>query len=601
MQLKTLLAVRGKDPSRQRKGRVQAIMLLGMMAGMLFVASYNAVEAEPQYYATNGAFISLLFILFALNRFGFVYLTGLSNVALTGVGSFLLISDELTAAFVTMPIPILIASYLLVPWAGFVVAAAMIVVAAVSGIAKLSLLILLIVSIISYLFADSLERAYQESRHQALHDPLTDLPNRALFLDRLEQELVSAERAGRVVAVLFIDLDNFKVINDSLGHYLGDRLLVEVSRRLSNSLRSRDSAARFGGDEFTILLANLWDAGGAVRVTKRLLEALHEPFVIGKHEIAVSASVGIALGNVDTARPSDLLRNADTALYQAKKTKGRYEVFRPRMHTQSLKRLKLEEDLRRAIEWGDDFEMHYQPQVTLDTRTIAEMEALVRWGHPRRGLVMPSEFIRVTEETGLIVPIGERVLEEACRQASVWRDQNGIHPGITMCVNLSMRQLQDPYLVDKVEGALRRAALDANELKLEITETVVMEDEQHVISVLRDLRSLGVRISLDDFGSGYSSLNYVKNLPVDGLKIDKSFIDGLGEDPVNDSIVRLIVDFAHALGLKVTAEGVENDRQVASLTAMRCDLAQGFYFSKPLPSEAAGVLATMNPLWRVPR
>ena len=595
-----MLEVRGKDPSRRRKGRVQAIMLLGMMAGMLFVAAYNTVEVEPQYYATNGAFVSLLLGFFLLNRFGFVYLAGLSTVFLTGVGSFLLMSDELTAAFVTMPIPILIASYLLVPWAGFVVAAVMIVVAAIFGIAKLSLLILLIVSIISYLFADSLERAYRESRYQALHDPLTDLPNRALFLDRLDQELVSAERAGRVVAVLFIDLDNFKVINDSLGHYLGDRLLVEVSRRLSNSLRSRDSAARFGGDEFTILLANLWDTESAVRVTKRLLNALHEPFVIGKHEVAVSASVGIALGN-DTAKPSDLLQNADTALYQAKRTKGRYEVFRPKMHTQSLKRLKLEEDLRRAIEWGDDFEVHYQPQVTLDTRAISEMEALVRWGHPTRGLVMPSEFIQVSEETGLIVPIGERVLEEACRQAREWRDRNGLHPRITMCVNLSMRQLQDPYLVDKVEGSLRRAALDANELTLEITETAVMEDEQHVIRVLRDLRSLGVRISLDDFGSGYSSLNYVKNLPVDSLKIDKSFIDGLGEDPVNDAIVRLIVDFAHTLGLKVTAEGVENERQVASLTAMRCDLAQGFYFSKPLSSEAAKDLVATNLSWRVPR
>ena len=249
-------------------------MLLGMLAGMLFVAVYNAVEAEPQYYATNGAFVTLLLGLFLLNRFGFVYLAGLSTVFLTGVGSFLLISDELTAAFVTMPIPILIASYLLVPWAGFVVAAVMIVVAAIFGIAKLSLLILLIVSIISYLFADSLERAYRESRYQALHDPLTDLPNRALFLDRLEQELVSAERAGRVVAVLFIDLDNFKVINDSLGHHLGDRLLVEVSRRLINSLRSRDSAARFGGDEFTILLTYLLDTSSAVRVTKRLLDAL---------------------------------------------------------------------------------------------------------------------------------------------------------------------------------------------------------------------------------------------------------------------------------------------------------------------------------------
>jgi EAL domain-containing protein (putative c-di-GMP-specific phosphodiesterase class I) len=290
---------------------------------------------------------------------------------------------------------------------------------------------------------------------------------------------------------------------------------------------------------------------------------------------------------------------AATVLYQAKVTKGRFEVFRSSMYTRNLKHLDLEEDLRRAID-SDDFEVYYQPQVTLDTRAIAEMEALVRWKHPTGGLVMPSEFIRITEETGLIVPLGERVLEEACRQAREWRCQNGHRPRITMCVNLSMRQLQDSELVDKVERALRRASLDASELKLEITETMVMEDEQHVIGVLRDLSALGVRIALDDFGSGYSALNHVKDLPVDDLKIDKSFIDGLGENTVNDAIVRLIVDFAHTLGLKVTAEGVENDRQVASLTAMKCDLAQGFYFSKPLPSEAAATLAATKSLWRVP-
>jgi diguanylate cyclase (GGDEF)-like protein len=596
--MKGLLEVRGKDPYHKRKGRVLAIMLFGMLVGMLTVAIYNAFYAQSQYYLSNGVFVLLLVVLLVLNRFGFIYLAGLSTVALTGVGSLVLSNDQVSAAFITMPIPILIASSLLAPWAGFIVAAIMIAAAAILDVATIALLMLMIVAIISYLFADSLERAYRESRYQALHDPLTDLPNRALFLDRLEQELADSERAGRVVAVLFIDLDNFKVINDSLGHQLGDRLLVEVSLRIRNCLRSRDSAARFGGDEFTILLANLWDAGAAIRVTERLLEALSEPFVIAKHNIAVSASVGIALGKGEGTKPADLLRNADTALYQAKGTKGRYEVFRPSMHTRTLKRLKLEEDLRRTIEKGG-FEVHYQPQVTLDTNTIAEMEALVRWGHPRRGLVMPSEFIQVSEETGLIVPIGERVLEEACRQAREWRNQNGYRPGITMSVNLSMRQLQDPDLVGKVERALRGAALDPNELKLEITETMVMEDEQHVIGVLHDLSALGVRISLDDFGSGYSALNYVKNLPVDDLKIDKSFIDGLGEDPVNDAIVRLIVDFAHTLGLKVTAEGVENERQVASLTAMKCDRAQGFYFSKPLPAEAAGGLVMANPLWRV--
>jgi diguanylate cyclase (GGDEF)-like protein len=517
---------------------------------------------------------------------------------LTVAGSLVLIGDQLSAAFITMPIPILIASSLLAPWAGFAVAAIMIAAAAAFNVATLGLLTLMIVAIISYLFADSLDRAYRESRYQSLHDPLTGLPNRTLFLDRLEQELASAERAGRVVAVLFIDLDNFKVINDSLGHHLGDRLLVEVSRRIRNCLRSRDSAARFGGDEFTILLASLWDAGAAIRVTERVLEVLREPFAVGKHEVTVSASVGIALSHVDTKRPSDLLRNADTALYQAKGVKGRYEVFRPSMRAQTLKRLKLEENLRRDIQTGS-FEVHYQPQIGLSTGKIVEMEALVRWGNPSRGPIMPSEFIHVAEETGLIVPIGERVLEEACRQASEWHEQHLAPLKMTVCVNLSMRQLQDPLLVDKVERALRQAPLDARNLKLEVTETAVMEDEQHVIGVLRSLKALGVQLSLDDFGSGYSSLNYVKDLPVDGLKIDKSFIDGLGEDPVNDAIVRLIVDFAHTLGLEVTAEGVETYQQAASLTVMRCDLAQGFYFSKPLRSEAVGELAATNPLWQV--
>jgi diguanylate cyclase (GGDEF)-like protein len=575
-------------------------MLLGMLAGLATVAAYNAVYAQSQYYAINGVFVLLLLGLVVTNRLGFVYLAGLSTIALTAVGSLVLIGDQLSAAFITMPIPILIASFLLAPWAGFIVAATMIVAAAVLDVATLGLLTLLIVAIISYLFADSLERAYRESRYQALHDPLTDLPNRSLFLDRLEEELAGAKLAGRTVAVLFVDLDNFKVINDSLGHHLGDRLLVEVSLRIRECLRSRDTAARFGGDEFTVLLANLRDANAAIHVTKRLLAALREPFAVAEHEVSVSASVGIALGNGHSRLPSDLLRNADTALYQAKATKGQYEVFRPSMHARTLKRLKLEEDLRRAIE-SRDFEVHYQPQVTLETGAIAEMEALVRWGHPRRGLVMPSEFIQVTEETGLIVPIGERVLEEACRQAREWRRQAGLSSRITMCVNLSMRQLQDPDLLDKVERALRRGGLEANELKLEITETMVMEDEQHVISVLEDIRALGARISLDDFGSGYSSLNYVKDLPVDELKIDKSFVDGLGEDAVNDAIVRLIVDFAHTLGLKVTAEGVETARQVASLAAMRCDQAQGFYFSEPLTGEAAEALVATNPLWQVPR
>jgi diguanylate cyclase (GGDEF)-like protein len=596
---KELLGVRSNDPYRRHKGRPLAIILLGMVAGMLIVAAYNAVQGEPKYYAINAAFTSLLLGLLVMNRLGFVYLAGLFTVVLTGVGSFLLSSDELTATFVTMPIPILIASSLLVPWAGFVVAAIMVAAAAILGIGSLSLLILLIVAIISYLFADSLERAYQESRYQALHDPLTGLPNRILFLDRLEQALSAAERDGRVIAVLFIDLDSFKVINDSLGHHLGDELLVEVSRRIRNSLRSRDTAARFGGDEFTILLDNLRDPGAAIRVTDRIVRVLHEPIVLGTHEMSVSASVGIALSNADPARPPDLLRNADIALYQAKKTGGRYEVFHTEMHTQSVKRLNLETHLRRDIEQGN-FEVYYQPQIMLSTGEISEMEALMRWRNLEHALVPPSEFIQVAEETGLILPIGEWVLEEACRQARVWRERQDTPSKLALSVNLSMRQLQDPQLVDKVDNALRKAGLDATTLTLEITETMMMEDEQYATSVLRDLKELGVRISLDDFGRGYSSLNHVKDFPVDSLKIDKTFIDGLGKNPVDGAIVRLIVELAHTLSLKVTAEGVENERQARSLVNMGCDLGQGFYYSKPLRREAAEALLASYPSRWVP-
>ena len=596
MKLKALIEVRSKEPYRRRKGRVLAIMLLGMMAGMLTVAAYNAVHTQSQYYVINSVFISLLIGLLVLNRLGFVYLAGLLTVALTVAGSLVLIDDQLSAAFITMPIPILIASSLLVPWAGFAVAAIMIAAAAVFDVATLGLLTLVIVAIISYLFADSLDRAYRESRYQALHDPLTDLPNRSLFLSRLEEALNGAGHNGRVVGVLFVDLDNFKVINDSLGHHLGDELLIEVSRRIRNCLRSGDTAARFGGDEFTILLETLREVDDAIRVTDRVLDVLHEPFTVGTHEVSVSASVGIALSNVDTAQPPDLLRNADMALYQAKRTKGRYEVFRAGMHTQTLRRLRLEEDLRRDIDRGS-FEVHYQPQIMLSTGKIAGMEALVRWGNAERGLVMPSEFIHVAEETGLIVPIGEQVLEEACRQAKGWCERYETASKVALCVNLSMRQLQDPSLIDKIDKALLRTGFDANALKLEITETMVMEDEEHARSILRDLKALGVGISLDDFGRGYSSLNYAKDLPVDGLKIDKSFIDGLGGNAADGAIVRLILEIAHTLGRKDTAEGVENERQMESLRAMRCDMAQGFYFSEPLDSRAAEALMAKNPSW----
>ncbi len=594
MKLKALLEVRNNDLDLRRKGRVLAIMILGMVAGVAIVEIFNAVQGLSKYLFANSAFFLLLLGLFVLNRFGYVLLAALFTIVLTGVGSFLVTTEGQTAPFITMPIPVLIASFMFVSWAGFVVAAIMIGSAVVLGIKSLSLLIPMIVAVISYLFADSLDRAYRESRYQALHDSLTELPNRTLFLDRLEQSINRAGRTGQLVAVLYMDLDNFKVINDSLGHDLGDKLLIQVSQRLKSCLRDGDTVARFGGDEFTILLEDNAEVGGVIHITERLLRELREPFEIGKRQINISASTGIALGSTATAQPSDLLRNADMAMYQAKRTRGHYKVYQASMYAQALNRLRVEEDLRRAIE-RRDFEVYYQPKVLLSTSKIVEMEALVRWRNPNRGMVMPSEFIEVAEDTGLIFPIGEQVLEEACRQAQEWHARSGLPSRIRMCINLSVRQFQNPHLVDNVDRVLRRNRLGADNLELEITESTLMEDEQYAIDLLRDLRALGVQIAIDDFGKGYSSLNYVKNLPVTDLKIDKSFIDGLEKDMADAAIVRLIIDLAHTLGLRVTAEGVETKQQLARLIEMRCDLGQGFYFSKPLPGTAAGTLIATGP------
>ncbi len=596
--LAALLKVKTYDPDLRRKGRVLAIMLLGMAASVVIVAVFNTLQGNLQYNVINALFLSLILGLFTLNRLGFVSIAGLLTVLLTALGSFLLIDENLRATYITMPIPILIASSLLVSWGGFVVAAIMICGALILGIGSLSLLILLIVAVISYLFANSLDRALSDSRHQALHDHLTGLPNRALFLDRLQQALDRAGRNRGIVTVLFMDLDNFKVINDSLGHELGDRLLIRVGRRLQECLRPGDTAARLGGDEFTLLLENLTGAADAVRAAERIAQELRAPFYLGGHKINVSTSMGIALSDAAHVRPTGLLRDADVAMYQAKKAKTGYRIFHSSMYTQALNRLRLEQDLRRDIESGN-FEIFYQPKVLLGSGTITEMEALVRWGTLERGLVMPSEFIEIAEETGLIVPIGERVLEEACSQAREWRERYDLAPELKMCVNLSVRQFHDPNLADVVGSILRRTGLEASSLQLEITESTVMEDETHAVDTLLKLRGLGVHISIDDFGKGYSSLNYLKDLPVDSLKIDKSFVDGLGSDKADTTIVRLIVDLAHTLDMEVTAEGVETAEQLARLVELGCDLGQGYYFSKPLPRASAGTLLAANPSWSV--
>ncbi|MDQ3834534.1 MAG: EAL domain-containing protein [Actinomycetota bacterium] len=433
-----------------------------------------------------------------------------------------------------------------------------------------------------------LERQLQR---QAFHDALTDLPNRALFMDRLEHALRRASRySNPVVGVLFLDLDNFKVVNDSLGHEVGDQLLTAVSSRLQEILRPGDTLARLGGDEFTVLLEDITDVSDAVRVGERITAGLQAPFAVGAHEIFTTVTLGIALNTPGSSTPSDLVREADIAMYKAKAGgKARYEVFDPSMHAYALRRLELQNHLHRAIERGE-LRVYYQPKIELASETIVGMEALVRWKHPEWGLVYPDDFIALAEETGLIARIGRWVLQEACRQAREWQMQYPLYNSLKMSVNLSTRQLRQPRLVEEVAQVLQETRSDPANLILEITEGALMEDIPSTTETLWKLKKLNVKLAIDDFGTGYSSLSSLKHFPADMLKIDKSFIDGLKQDADGAAIVSGAIDLAHALRLQVVAEGIENIEQLSQLRGLKCDLGQGYYFAKPLPSEEAGGL-----------
>lgn len=431
----------------------------------------------------------------------------------------------------------------------------------------------------------------EQLKQQALHDTLTGLPNRILFSDRLRHALSGIERSKGKVAVLFLDLDNFKVVNDSLGHDVGDQLLRAVGIRLKGCLRAEDTLARFAGDEFTVLLENVEAEGWATRVAQRIAQELRTPFLVEGQDLIVTASIGVAFsGSSDMNQAEEILRWADLAMYRAKrKGKGTYQVFNHSMSAQAFERLRTESELRRALE-RRELVVHYQPLVGLETRKVVGFEALVRWDHPERGLLGPSRFISIAEETGLIVPIGRWVLAEACNQVKQWHQRV---PGITtlvVSVNLSAKQFQDPSLPSYVAEILRQANLDAHRLHLEITENVLMEDAPSTMSTLGALKALGVEITIDDFGTGYSSLSYLKRLPVSFLKVDRSFVDGLGHHPEDNELVSGITSLAHALNLQVIAEGVENLSQLEKLQVMGCDAAQGYYFAKPLPSQAASEL-----------
>jgi diguanylate cyclase (GGDEF)-like protein len=440
---------------------------------------------------------------------------------------------------------------------------------------------------------ERISKALQESkehfRHAAFHDALTGLPNRALLADHLKLAIERAKRReDHLFAVLFLDLDRFKNINDSLGHTIGDQLLIAIARRVEGCLRPMDTVARLGGDEFAILLDGLEDFGHAVHVAERVQNELMQPFNLKGHEVYTTASIGIALSTTGYDHPENILRDADIAMYRAKDNgKARYELFDTVMHTRAVALLKLENDLRRAIE-RQEFRVFYQPIISLQTDQIAGFEALVRWEHPERGFVSPDEFIPLSEETGLIMEIGHWVLHEACRQMRQW--QSSLQRPLMLSVNLSGKQFIQPNLIGQIKNILEETDFDPRWLRLEITESVVMENAEAATSMLLQLRELGAHLSIDDFGTGYSSLSYLHRFPVTTLKIDRSFIGRMGEGDENSEIVRTIMTLANNLGMEVVAEGVETEEQLAQLRALKCEYGQGYLFSRPVKAEAAEML-----------
>jgi diguanylate cyclase (GGDEF)-like protein/PAS domain S-box-containing protein len=432
-------------------------------------------------------------------------------------------------------------------------------------------------------------KAFEEQlAHQAFHDSITGLANRALFRDRVEHALERQQRDDKPVSVLFMDLDDFKTINDSLGHAAGDHLLGEVGERLKNCLRAADTAARLGGDEFAVLLEDGGEGIGAADVAARILESLDAPFHLETKEVFVRGSIGIATADHEhegTGGAEELLRNADVAMYMAKESgKNRYQIFEPAMHDTALKRLELKADLQRALD-NDEFMLHYQPIIELDTGKVSGLEALLRWNHPQRGIIPPLDFIPLAEETGLIVPIGRWVLEEATLQGRALQERFPMTPPLHMAVNLSARQLQRPEIVTEVAESLVRSGLAAESLVLEITESVMMQDVELSLQRLTELKEIGIKLAVDDFGTGYSSLNYIQQFPVDILKVDKSFVDAFNTDARKSALTATIIKLAADLELRPVAEGIERADQLERLQTLHCDLGQGFYFAKPMPMD----------------
>ncbi|MBD2543768.1 bifunctional diguanylate cyclase/phosphodiesterase [Planktothricoides raciborskii] len=449
-------------------------------------------------------------------------------------------------------------------------------------------------------FVDISDRKQVEQQlvHDAFHDALTGLPNRAMFLERVSTALKRIKRyPHQLFAVLFLDVDRFKIVNDSMGPVMGDRLLIAIADKLNQCLRSTDMVARLGGDEFSILLEDIKDIKDATKVADRILELLGSPFTLNGYEVVTTASIGIAMLSPTYEQPEQVLRDADIAMYRAKRAgKARYEIFDKVMYSYALGLLQLENDLRRAIE-KREFKLHYQPITSLVSASLTGFEALVRWHHPEKGMVSPVEFIPIAEETGLIVPLGEWVLREACQQMKQWQDQFSWVAPLKMSVNLSAKQLREKQLIQKIDDILLETNLNPNCLKLEITESVLMENTEVVAKILWQLRSRNIELSLDDFGTGYSSLSYLHSFPVNTVKIDRSFVSRMNDNEENSEIVKAIVTLAHTLGMDAVAEGIETSEQLAQLKSLACEQGQGYFFSKPLDSQAATELLANAPTW----
>ena len=431
----------------------------------------------------------------------------------------------------------------------------------------------------------------QKLEYNALHDPLTDLPNRTLLMERLEQVIKRIRREENYLcAVLFIDLDRFKIINDSLGHQIGDLLLIAIAQKLTSIVRETDTIARLGGDEFIALLEPITQINDAIDIAERIIEELRLPFYLEKRQVFTAASIGIVLSSKEYSQADDILRDADIAMYRAKsRGKARYEMFDQEMYNLAVARHKLENNLRHALD-RQEFQVYYQPIISLDNKKIVGFEALLRWQHPEQGLISPAKFLPIAEEIGLIVPIGEWILHSACQQMALWQTQISTASQLKISVNLSAKQLQDPNFLGAVKRVLTQTGLEGKSLQLELTESMLMENLKALTTLLWQLKEEGIELSIDDFGTGYSSLSYLHRLPIDNLKIDRSFIKSIGKEKDGRNIVATIINLAHQMEMTTIAEGIESPKQLDRLQFLGCEKVQGYLFSRPVPSDQATAL-----------